>query len=333
MNAPTQHANGRPVQVITLTSPVGDRIAGYVLANSLCQGCHGLPLPREDAGPTALPVCQCPEPGTLPVVGQTGAGRDLILCGSGPSLPLVKNLLAVHPEADVWGCNDALMWLTARGLRVTHGVGIDQSPDLYTSCWTAPPAVTYLLATSVDHRLVGHLIQHGHRERIAFFHSFCGFAGEEELYRLLYPPVPMVGSGLNVVNRSVPLADWMGYRTIYVVGADCALGKGDAFHVGETAAETGIILRGTIGGRKWATKPDMLLSACDLVRQKRELGDRLQFIGRTLPAALEGKDDAYLDRCIRWHDATRISPDGEVTRLSDLQAAQAVNLAPAPGAP
>ena len=305
---PQYHPSGKPKQFIELTSPVGHKISGFVLANSLCQVCHGMPIPRTDHGPTKLPVCGCEVPTQYPVVlADSAKGKDLILCGSGPSLPKVKPLLAVHPEADVWGCNDALMWLTKRGLKVTHGVGIDQSPDLYMTCWTAPPAVRYLLASSASHQLFAHLIRYGHRDRITLFHSFIGFEGEEELYRLLYPPAPMVGSGLNVVNRSIPLAVFMGYQTIYLVGADCALGRRDTMHAGETTAETGIILRGKVGGRRWATKPDMLASACDLVRQKREMGERLQFVGDTLPKALQDKDDAFLDRCISWHQPT---PEG-----------------------
>lgn len=301
------HPNGKPKQFIELTSPVGHKIAGFVLANSLCQLCHGMPIPRKDNGPTTLPVCDCELPMQYPVVEpDTAKGKDLILCGSGPSLPKVKNLLRVHPDADVWGCNDALMWLTRRGLRVTHGVGIDQSPDLYTTCWTPPPSVTYLVASSASHQLLAHLLRYGHRDRIILFHSFIGFEGEEELYRLLYRPAPMVGCGLNVVNRSIALAVFLGYRTIYLVGADCALGRRDTLHTGETTADTGIILRGKIDGRRWATKPDLLSSACDLVRQKREMGDRLQFIGDTLPQALKDKDDAFLDRCISWRQP---SPD------------------------
>ena len=317
MSAVQYHPNGKPKQFIELTSPVGHKIfieltspvghkiAGFVLANSLCQVCHGLPIPRRDHGPTTLPVCGCDIPTQYPVVqADTAKGKDLILCGSGPSLPKVKNLLKVHPEVDVWGCNDALMWLTRRGLKVTHGVGIDQSPDLYTTCWTAPPPVQYLIASSASHQLFAHLIRYGHRHRITLFHSFIGFEGEEGLYRLLYQPAPMVGSGLNVVNRSIPLAVFLGYQTIYLVGADCALGHRDRMHAGETAAETGIILRGKIDGQRWATKPDMLASACDLVRQKREMGERLQFIGDTLPRALQDKDDAVLDRCISWRAPT-----------------------------
>lgn len=300
-----RHPNGKPKQFITLTSPVGHQIAGFVLANALCRVCHGLPIRRRESGPTTLPVCRCELPTQFPVVHpESGKGKDVIICGSGPSLAKVKNLLKVHPDADVWGCNDALMWLARRGLKVTHGMGIDQSPDLYTTCWTTPPAVQYLLASSVSHQLIAHLVRYGHQDRITLFHSFIGFEGESELYKLLYPPAPMVGSGLNVVNRSIPLAGWMGYGTIYVVGADCALGRRDTFHVGETTPETGIILRGKINGRKWATKPDMLASAVDLVHQQREMGERLQLIGETLPNALKDKDDAFLDRCISWQPTT-----------------------------
>ena len=302
---PQYHPSGKPKQFIELTSPVGHKIAGFVLANSLCQVCHGMPIPRRDSGPTKLPICGCESPTQYPVVQpDTAKGKDVILCGSGPSLPKVKRLLCVHPEADVWGCNDALIWLTRRGLKVTHGVGIDQSPDLYTTCWIQPPAVQYLIASSASHQLFAHLLRCGHRDRITLFHSFIGFEGEEELYRLLYAPAPMVGSGLNVVNRSIPLAIFMGYGTVYLVGADCALGRRDIMHTGETTAETGIILRGNIDGRHWATKPDMLASACDLVRQKRDMGERLQFIGDTLPRALQDKDDAFLDRCISWRAPT-----------------------------
>jgi hypothetical protein len=160
--------------------------------------------------------------------------------------------------------------------------------------------VSYILATSVSHRLITHLTEHGRLKRIQFFHSFVGIEGEYELYTMLYPLTALIGQGLNVVNRAIGLAEWMGYDTIHLAGVDCALGPGDIFHVGETHPETGVILRGKFDGREYATKPDMLVSAIDIVMQKRRLGNRLQLIGDTLPKALQHKDDAFLDRCITW---------------------------------
>lgn len=146
-------------------------------------------------------------------------------------------------------------------------------------------------------------------------------AFEDWVYALLYPSTVRAGSGLNAVTRAIDVALYAGYDKIYVLGADCALrlkkprpknmtfgskqhhkwltestemhaNGGNAIASGATAHTMG----GTIDGRHWETKPDLMVTAVFMVKMKQELGDRLQIIGDGLPAALMDKPDEYLDR-------------------------------------
>ncbi|MHC4867903.1 MAG: hypothetical protein ACYTEX_27855, partial [Planctomycetota bacterium] len=133
-------------------------------------------------------------------------------------------------------------------------------------------------------------------------HSHIGFNNEQSLYALLYPPTALSGEGLNVVNRAIGVAEFLGYDPVYVAGADCAFGGTpgkDTFHVHGDAVE-GIILDGEVNGKRWRTKPDMLVSAISLARTKQRMKGRLRLLGNTLPNALKDKDQEFWDRCIKW---------------------------------
>ena len=65
----------------------------------------------------------------------------------------------------------------------------------------------------------------------------------------------------------------------------------------------GVVDSGTEGvkirpghGRRWETKPDMMISAVWLVRMRRKFGNKLRLMGDTLPNALYKKTDEYLDQ-------------------------------------
>ena len=130
----------------------------------------------------------------------------------------------------------------------------------------------------------------------------------------------MVGSGLNAVSRAIDLALVMGAAKITVLGADCALRidkpnpgalagskehtrwltedvvmHADGGHA-LTSGATPVTLGGEIDGRHWETKPDMLITASWLVQMKWAWPDVIEYIGDTLPNALLGKDQDYLDR-------------------------------------
>lgn len=145
---------------------------------------------------------------------------------------------------------------------------------------------------------------------------------EDWLYASLYPPTARVGSGLNSVTRAIDLAYFAGAARVIVLGADCAIrvrqprpaeailgtpahrrwleehtqmhaDGGSALASGATAT----VFEGVIDGRYWLTKPDMAVTAVWLERWRRNVGrKRLTLIGDTLPNALQGKDDAFLDR-------------------------------------
>jgi len=325
-------------QRIQLVSPVMSHIPGYILDNSRCTKCRGiqtkassdpkivqnmLDMLKEQAGDTAvnLTACTCEVPTLTPLVKQNQyKGKTVCICGSGPSLKRSARRIRRGEFDHVWGCNDALRWLTDNGYKCTHGLGIDQSSDLYTGnenekCWVDPPDVPYLLATSVDPKLCDHLRAHG--REFTHFHSFIGFDGEYDLYALLYDYTLISGEGLNCVNRAVGVAEFMGYDKVYVAGMDCAFKRlgwreidgvkvpNYGFHVQGDPVE-GIVLQlnpeflSEVGGRHWATKPDMLISAISMVATQRRMGSKLELLGDVLPKALRHKDQEFLDRCIKW---------------------------------
>ena len=256
---------------IELHSPVQGKLKGYVDANRKTK-----PL--------------------MVVAPGTFRGHKLALCGAGPSL--VDNL----PAADdaIFACNSALPYLWDRGVKVTAGVGIDQTPMLEVE-WQRPPPVAYYCATSCDPSLIRHLQQHD--RPVIFFHNAVGFEDEFEHYCRTWPPMFMVGQGATVVSRFIGVAEWMGFEHIDIYGADCAFAEGDITHANGRAATSAYVnpvyMVGDIDGREWRTRPDMLMAAVELVRRARESEGRIRLIGDTLPNALMDKDDEFLDLVCR----------------------------------
>lgn len=272
-------------------------------------------------------------------------GQTLALCGAGPSL--AENLDKLHGVDQIWGANSALPYLIGQGFPVTHGITVDQTAEMLNE-WVTKPDVEYLLSTTVHPNLTRYLIDHGRRVR--FFHNFVGMGGpamksenqemayEDWLYTVLFPGAIRAGSGLNTVNRALDVALHLGFSTIYVLGADCALRckrpapkdadvgskehrqwlKDDVvMHAdGGSALASGathVTLSGVVDGRHWETKPDMVVSAIWLVKQAQKSGGRVVLVGDTLPNALMDKDDAFLARvaCLEDSSGNRQSVMGE----------------------
>ncbi len=231
-------------------------------------------------------------------------GKVLSLCGAGPSLTDAE----LYPSDELWGCNSAAGVLRERG--ITAAIGIDQTDGMMRD-WANPVPVPHYIATTCDPALVKHI--HAAGVPIRFFHNLVGWGdGEVDYYNEAWPPAYMVATGATVVGRSIGMAAWMGFRRIDIYGADCSFGVDGIAHAnGDTLEEAyggmTVILEGEIGGRKWRARPDMLMSAVDLVRKCRESEGRVRLMGDTLPVALLGFDDDYLDEVIR-----RLEP-GELT--------------------
>lgn len=304
-NGMTLRSNNQ--EIILKTEPQ-ENIPGFIWANSLCRTCS-LPvivLPPE----VALPVCECETPTNHPVIEKDcRKGEHLMLCGAGPSLGRLRSVVQAH-EGDVWGCNRALNYLHDWGVTKAIGVAIDPSTRMFGTVWADAPKTTYYLATSVNPGLVWHL----EPNPIRYFHSVRGCDDEVTLYQSLYPRTCLAGYGLNVVNRAVDLAEYMGYKTISLVGADNALGKDDAMYPDGSKGDAvqDVVLEGRIGKKKWRTKTDMLMSAVSLVQKQRAMknnGQTLMFLGETLPKALQYKSQEYLDRCVSWGENSNIDPN------------------------
>lgn len=261
--APTRYA-------IEMRSPVQDRLRGFIEEN-------------RQTDPLRM------------VQPNTNVGQTLAICGAGPSLRKHE----IEGVDEVWACNSALPYLLGKGVKVDYGVGIDQTPGLLRE-WASAPDVPYLLASSCDPALVAHLKSAG--RDIAFFHNAVGLEKELELYCETWPPGYMVGEGFMVTSRLVGLAWWMGFERVDLYGCDCAL-DGDVAHAnGEVATEAyhnPLIMEGTTNGRTWRTRPDMLIGAVELVRRVQRSQGRIRLIGDTLPVALLGKSEDYLDQVAR----------------------------------
>lgn len=306
MNLKGRDKRGMNVEIELKTEPEKN-IPGFIVGNALCPTCQR-PTPANEFMAQATPdPCDCDPPippGRHPMVEQGSKnGGEIAICGAGPSLEGFIDALGTF-KGDVWGANRALNYLHDRGINA-DGVAIDPSTRMFGQVWTDPPDVTYYLATTVNPGLVWWLEKHD--RDIRYFHSLRNCKGEMELYRMLYPDTVLAGHGLNVVNRAIDVAEYMGYTRIYVAGADNALGKDGEFYAGGGDATNAgdVTLKGEINGRLWETKTDMLMSAVELVRRKRDLkqqGVRLIFVGDTLPRALESKSEAFLRRVIDWRE-------------------------------
>lgn len=265
-----------PNVVHELTNPVTHKLLGYIEQNR--------PLYSE------------------PLPGRQYENQHVAICGAGPSL---KDS-AFAGVSQVWACNSALPYLHSKGVQNLWGVGVDQTPGLLRE-WLEPPDVTYLVASSCDPALVAHLKWHG--RRVLFFHNAVGiqvpgYASEWDYYRATWPePAVMVGEGMNVVSRVIYLAEAFGFERIDIHGADCCFAPGDVAHAnGETVHEayaTPVVMGGTVNGREFRGRPDHLMEAVDLVRKVRRYKGRVRLMGDTLPVALLGKPDEYLDQVMR----------------------------------
>jgi hypothetical protein len=257
---------------ITLESPVQDLLGGFCAENRKTE-----PLVMAKQG--------------------SYQGKTLALCGAGPSLADYSNINGVDY---VFAANSALPYLTAKGQHVDAGIGIDQTPGLLRE-WLDPPDVPYFLASTVDPELVRHLKDFG--RDILFFHSLVGFPYEVEAYKK-WPTGFMVFSGRNVVGRFLAVANWLGFESVDIYGADHAFRSDDIAHADGTTADEAydgnvLVMSGEIDGRMWHTRADMLVAAVDLARQARDSGGRIRLIGDTLPNALIDKDDEFLDQVCR----------------------------------
>lgn len=274
------------------------------------------------------------------------AGQRVVICGAGPSL--TDHLDRMADADEVWACNSALPYLWDRGVRVTHGVTVDQGAAMLEpeELGRLLP-VGYYLASSVHPDLVRRLAVAGHP--VTFFHNYLGVADppgwahpdpamrcEEFTYRRLYRPTLMVGVGLNTAIRAASLALGLGFASIEIVGADCAARPdgppmpdprsaafGDwvdglvLYADGRTASgygPDGPLLEAVLDGRRWHTRPDMVVTATDFLALQAAYPGRLTFVGDTLVNALVGKDADYLAAM------PRLTDDGRVTNLSAPEA-------------
>lgn len=253
------------------------------------------------------------------------AGQHVVICGAGPSLRD-----AVLPAADeVWACNSALPYLMDRGVRVTHGFTIDQGDIMLADTeWARTFPVGYYVASSVHPSLVAHLRAEG--RAVTFFHSFLGIPSpadwveregfgsyEDWLYRKLYPSSFCVGQGLNSAARAVCLALALGCTRIDVYGADCActpdgppipclpgepgyadwLDSVTMYADGRTPRWFGDdtpMAEANINGRRWHSRPDMVVSAMRMLDLQMVYPDRITYHGDTLLQAIAGLDASQL---------------------------------------
>lgn len=266
------------------------------------------------------------------------AGKTVIICGAGPSLAQHHDWLWDTKAHQAWGCNSALPYLKDHQLPASHGFCVDQGIEMLGAAeWERTWDVTYLVATSINPKLREHL-QHANR-RLVWFHNYLGIknpdgweapkdwqkpspdAGYEMyLYQTIFPPSVQIGYGLNSVPRAMCLALWLGFSTIWVVGADCAAAPNQApmptmvrvtdgtiapnpayaewlagvpLYASGRSIKTAygaeaVAVEGMIEGRRWVTRTDMLITAKHMVDMALSFPDKIHLIGDTLPNAILG---------------------------------------------
>jgi hypothetical protein len=257
----------------------------------------------------------------LPVCTQgSHEGQSLTILGAGPSLKDYTGSLTHQ----VWACNSALPYIAERGIRVTHGFTIDSGIEMLDE-WGKTYDVEYLVASSANPSLTAHLLLEKRKVRI--FHNYIGFNPpgtkdtESELYSTLYPTSLRAGHGLNSVPRAVCLAMGMGFRKVMVYGADCGVSDCEAMpemaspEYGEWMDRLVVYADGrTAGqmfghespmaectdfegenGRRWITRPDMIISAMHLLELQEAFPGRIELMGDTLPAVLARQSKEWME--------------------------------------
>jgi hypothetical protein len=252
---------GQPGQTINLVNPVSDHFGPFIVNNAFAWQSRALMALEPFISPEAFEALKgefvTVKPsmyygasklfhdlvdrhldGQFMVKQDSAKGQHLVLCGAGPSLN--DHAAEWTEKADqVWGCNSALTWLAKSGHRVTHGFAVDQTESLVDEWRDAPSDVDYLIASTVNPKLVQFLETEDRQHR--FFHNFVGLPGpaqaihddngvflevmqyEDWLYANLFPASVRCGAGLNAVTRAIELGVYMGFAKITVLGADCAL--------------------------------------------------------------------------------------------------------------
>lgn len=281
-------------------------------------------------------------------------GKRVIICGAGPSLAAYAPALPWAHQ--VWACNSALPYLMGLGAPVTHGFAIDQGESMLRAAeWGTTFDVTYLLASSVNPRLVAHLAKAGRRFR--FFHNYLGppnpegwvpptpgLSYEMWLYQTKYATSCQVGYGLNSVPRAICLALIMGFKEIEVYGADCACAPDQApmpplrtteyddwiehlviYADGRTVSTNfGIgtpMTEGWVDGHRWTTRPDMVISAMHLLDLQRGYPGRIRLIGDTLPNALAKQPPEFFENMPRLTNAGVVRGFGDAGTLHPTEVA------------
>jgi len=247
----------------------------------------------------------------------TCKGQTVALCGAGPSLD-PKEVLASGCD-HVMAVNSAAPWLYEQGVPVTAAIAIDQTEQLLVEWQQAYPMV-YYVASTVDPAVVKHLQKHD--RMVVFFHNAVGMAtpgyqNEFAYYCQRWPPTLMVGYGSTVLTRVVGLMKWFGFEHVHVFGGDHAVTEDLVAHAnGETTREAygnPILVHGEINGRRWVTRPDMLMAAVHLAKLAKHNPDTITLHGDTLPGAIIGFTDDEMDAV-----CSQLAPGEELPELTGI---------------
>lgn len=326
----------RGSDTITLSNPVAKQFEVYIVGNAMkaervvqANAGHGQTLVIAGAGPSlrdhAAEYCAKADQ----VWGCNSAVTWLIdhgykathgftvdqtpeMCNEWASAPDVEYLLAstVHPHL-----TDFLLWRKRRITFFHNYVGLaGKAPVAYSVCQACGDDGVYQAT-----ECAGCHAPNPESQMMPY---------EDWLYSALYAPTIRAGAGLNAVTRALDVALFCGFEKIYVLGADCALRVkslppkdapfGSPKHRAWLAEQTEmhadggsavasrqsiLTLGGTIDGRHWESKPDLLVTAVFLVKMARQSAGRIELIGDTLPNALKDKPDSFLRRMPTLQDA------------------------------
>lgn len=258
-------------------------------------------------------------------------GKSVTICGAGPSLN--AHLSELTDTDETWACNGALPYLLGKGVKATHGFCVDQGDEMMGEQeWGKIRDVPCYVASSIHPSLAEHLAKNA---TPIWFHNFLGIDKpgetiEVELYRTLYPRTVVAGLGLNAAARAVCLALGMGFTDIRVYGADSAAEPDQpempelltsAYHDwmrhlvmyadGRTAAQvygvdSPMAEAPEIDGRRWVTRPDMIISAIHLIRIAEAYAPRVSLMGDSMLTAIAKQPEEW------WTDLPVLRADGVI---------------------
>lgn len=237
-----------------------------------------------------------------------------IICGTGPTLLEPKTLKDIRRFSRqgfiVIAVKQAIRLLKEQEIKVHYSFAMDPGAAQLKKT-PIDKEVNYIVASSCHPAMFDYLTEAGCK--ITVVHSACGATkgnmAEMNIYEKYYPDFchveDVMSGGYTVVNRAVHAAEYMGARQIIIAGAPFGWREGTEYYaksITEAASNaTGPTLgdNGSVDGKLWFTKADLLPSAVSLAKKAKKNPGKFIFLGDSLAKGLEKKDENFLQQIIK----------------------------------